>query len=75
MMKANKVEWFDKGEISQLDGSLSIDLHLRSEKGNRRTVRVTFDQYDMMSLAHEFHAGLQRVEYNLNRTRKALSGE
>jgi hypothetical protein len=75
MKKVNDVEWMEHPMVGQLDGSVTVDLHLRSEKGNRRVVRIKFDQHDMRDLARNFHEGLKRVEYNLQRTRDHLAGE
>lgn len=75
MKKANKVEYTDDPYIDQLTGAVTLNLHLRSEKGNRRSIRVTLDQYDMRHLAKLFYEGLERVEHNLTQTREYLAGE
>lgn len=75
MKKPHKIEWTDNPVFNTFTGAVSVDLHIVSSRGNRRVMRVTFDQHDMRDIGRHFHNGLDTVESNMKRTRRILSGE
>jgi hypothetical protein len=61
--------------ISRNDGGFSVEMVIFSPKGNSKTYRVAFDQWDVRALAELSHQSLDQAEQAIRSTRDALCGD